>query len=315
MRDVTRYFSAVGDLLLPRHCCVCGTVLGTEERTVCLGCLADMPLTRHWTAAENDMSTRFNALIADNPDMRRDGGEVLPYVRAAALFRFSKENGYTHICYNLKYGRDLSGGRFFAGMLGDRLGSDLWFRHADAVVPVPLHWTRRLRRGYNQSEVIAAELARKLGVRMLPDLLVRIRRTQTQTRLDVAAKRLNVAGAFAVNPKYAPLCPRGEGSTMTEVQGSQRVRKAKEETEKSKVRSKAVQRGWNLENRRGRKAKGGSGDNKGRPKMDLGQPPIRRIILVDDLFTTGATLLNCYKAVVQYFGTDVQVGIATLAVV
>ena len=255
------------------------------------------------------MSTRFNALIADDPDMRRDGGEVLPYVRAAALFRFSKENGYTHICYNLKYGRDLSGGRFFAGMLGDRLRSDLWFRNADAVAPVPLHWTRRLRRGYNQSEVIAAELARKLGVRMLPDLLVRIRRTQTQTRLDVAAKRLNVAGAFAVNPKYGLLHPRGEVSTITEIQGTQRV------TEMSKVRSKAVQRGWNLENRRRRKTTGGPEDNKGRPKMDLGQPPIRRIILVDDLFTTGATLLNCYKAVVQYFGTDVQVGIATLAVV
>lgn len=45
------------------------------------------------------------------------------------------------------------------------------------IAPVPLHWTRLLRRRYNQSALLAAALARVTGLDMCPDLLIRARRT------------------------------------------------------------------------------------------------------------------------------------------
>ncbi|MCU0917211.1 MAG: ComF family protein [Planctomycetes bacterium] len=75
---------------------------------------------------------------------------------------------------------------------GSRFGAEV-----DLFVPVPLHWTRRLQRGYNQSGLIARRL-HHARARIGTDL-VRIRRTQAQPRAATpAARARNVAGAFVV---------------------------------------------------------------------------------------------------------------------
>ena len=65
----------------------------------------------------------------------------------------------------------------------------------DLIVPVPLHWRRRLSRGFNQSELLARAVARRYGLR--PDNALRRKRsTSVQAGLSHAGRRLNVAGAF-----------------------------------------------------------------------------------------------------------------------
>jgi ComF family protein len=68
-------------------------------------------------------------------------------------------------------------------------------RAFDAVVPVPLHWKRRWRRGFNQSELLARAMARRCGVPVL-NVLSRKRATRSQAGLTNAARRGNVSGAF-----------------------------------------------------------------------------------------------------------------------
>ncbi|MBN8732645.1 MAG: ComF family protein [Acidobacteria bacterium] len=67
----------------------------------------------------------------------------------------------------------------------------------DAVVPVPLHWRRRFARGYNQSALLAGELARAMSVPMR-EALGRVRATPAQSGLTGAVRRRNLRGAFAV---------------------------------------------------------------------------------------------------------------------
>jgi ComF family protein len=81
-------------------------------------------------------------------------------------------------------------------------GADV-LRGADALVPVPLHLTRRLHRGFNQ----AADLARALHLPVI-NALWRSRATRTQTGLTAAARRRNVRRAF----RMSPLVTRGGGS-------------------------------------------------------------------------------------------------------
>ena len=72
-----------------------------------------------------------------------------------------------------------------------------FFNEIEFFVPVPLHWTRRLFRGYNQSLILTRKLEHPKA--RINTELVRIRRTKLQPAVASAAARArNVAGAFAV---------------------------------------------------------------------------------------------------------------------
>jgi ComF family protein len=79
----------------------------------------------------------------------------------------------------------------------------------DALVPIPLHFTRQLARGYNQAELIAQRLrwlSRQLRSRRIPvvDALARVRATETQTHFHSQAQReQNLREAFAVTGEEA----------------------------------------------------------------------------------------------------------------
>ena len=71
----------------------------------------------------------------------------------------------------------------------------------ELFVPVPLHWTRRLIRGYNQSHILVKKL--KSDTAKISTDLVRIRRTKSQPAMaSPAARKKNVAGAFAVRYRH-----------------------------------------------------------------------------------------------------------------
>jgi ComF family protein len=75
-------------------------------------------------------------------------------------------------------------------------GSD-FYKEIELLVPVPLHWLRRLGRGYNQSLILAKQLRHPEA--KISSELVRIRQTKPQPVAASAAARVrNVAGAFAV---------------------------------------------------------------------------------------------------------------------
>ncbi len=76
-------------------------------------------------------------------------------------------------------------------------GSDLRAAGFDVVAPIPLHWGRRLSRGYNQSEAVARELAAGIGV-PFARVLRRVRYTPQQLQPSREARRANVKGAFLV---------------------------------------------------------------------------------------------------------------------
>ena len=70
------------------------------------------------------------------------------------------------------------------------------------IVPVPLHRWRLWSRGFNQSALLAGEIARATGASLLVDALVRRKATPTLGGLGAAARMRALSGAIAVNPKH-----------------------------------------------------------------------------------------------------------------
>ncbi len=224
--EIKRFMRAAGDVLLPRMCLVCGDRLNLAEEHLCLGCLMDMPLTRFWWRGHNPMADKFNEKIQRWVEARAEGaggsGQAVAeagtrrerYEYAAALFIYHSDANYRHIPYQIKYQGNISVGEHFGRMLGQKLagcgkepreGSQeaadeegIW-NDVDMIIPVPLHWTRRWKRGYNQAEVIAGAVAQAMNVPMRNDVLERRRRTKTQVKLNIEEKAKNVNGAFAVS--------------------------------------------------------------------------------------------------------------------
>ncbi|MGB0720576.1 MAG: ComF family protein, partial [Bdellovibrionales bacterium] len=81
-------------------------------------------------------------------------------------------------------------------------GADM-LAEADALIPVPLHRWRLLKRRYNQAAIMATALSRETGLPVLYDALLRTRATPAQGHMDRDKRAKNVRKAFAVHPKYA----------------------------------------------------------------------------------------------------------------
>ena len=188
------FATAVSDLILPRHCFVCGRRLALAERHLCLGCRSDLPYTYFWDQAHNPMADKYNARIREQVPH----GVEEAYGSAAALLYYNSESGYKNIPQALKYRSALSLGREFADRLGERLASSGAFADVDCVIPVPLHWRRRWGRGYNQAAVIAERVAAALGAQCCRTGLRRLRYTLSQTSVGMEKKASNVSDAFRV---------------------------------------------------------------------------------------------------------------------
>jgi len=112
-----------------------------------------------------------------------------------ALGAFDLHN--RELIHRLKYYGDEPAGKFLGSELGKFTAGFQQGFDWDAIVPVPLHWTRKWSRGFNQSLILARAVSKSTG---LPVLLAlqRIKRTKDQTRLSRDERLANVGGAFRV---------------------------------------------------------------------------------------------------------------------
>lgn len=151
------------ELLAPPLCARCGVPLAQEVagESVCGSCLRSPPAWRSARAVFAYDEASRDLVIALK---HRDRLEAAPML-----------------------------GRWMA-----RAGAEL-LAEADILVPVPLHWTRLFLRRFNQAAVLAKEIGAASGVAVVPDLLVRRRRTPSQGRLTRTGRARNVRGAFAVS--------------------------------------------------------------------------------------------------------------------
>ena len=103
-------------------------------------------------------------------------------------------------------------------MLGEEIGKLAVSKKSDDIdfiMPVPLHKARLRDRTYNQSEYIAKGISNILKAEVINDAVIRSRFTPTQTRLNKAERKLNVSGAFGINPKYTDKL-RGKNILLTD---------------------------------------------------------------------------------------------------
>jgi ComF family protein len=122
-------------------------------------------------------------------------------IRSVALF----DGVLREAIHRFKYERLSSLAEPFGAMLADYWRAEQLA--ADWLIPVPLHPSRERDRGYNQSELLARQLSRRMNVPISRRGLRRTRATAVQMTLNAAERHANVAGAFACHePRVRGAC-------------------------------------------------------------------------------------------------------------
>ncbi len=120
-----------------------------------------------------------------------------------AAYAWGGYDGYDGVLKDLIHCFKFHGMRSLKRNLGAYLAEALpRTEKIDAIVPMPIHWTRRMVRGFNQCESLAAELSRHTGLPVLKALR-KTRRTEKQSVLSGAKRRRNVRGSFGVDNSSA----------------------------------------------------------------------------------------------------------------
>src|SRR5579859_4389371 len=181
-------------LVFPDQCRVCGEALREVSRVpVCARCLCD----------PQPLSAEFFCVACRTPFLNHfpldESGRCalcrLGLAGFDAVYSYgSYEGTLRKLIHLFKYGKMRPLSRPFGDFLALVLPREQRF---DCVVPMPLHWRRRWERGFNQSELLAREIARRWNV-PVQQAVKRVKATASQAGLTNAQRRANVSGAFAM---------------------------------------------------------------------------------------------------------------------
>lgn len=184
---------ALDDFLSPPLCPACRMALAADDgRTLCPQC------TRRITPFPAE-SRRCQICGGLNDTMVECCSECArrpkPWFRGVSVFPYDGPGGM--LVRNFKYNRRID----LAPYLGAAMAR-AWMEYGaparpQVVVPIPLHWTRRITRGFNQAELLGSEIAAALHLEC-QDALRRTRRTGHQAHLDASQRLKNLRGGFMV---------------------------------------------------------------------------------------------------------------------
>ena len=186
-----RALTAIGDVLMPPVCLSCRSRLDAHD-ALCPPCWQQVEFIRPPLCDRLGLPMPFDtggvmisaAAAARAPD----------YDRARAAARYA--GVVRELLHDFKYADRPDARRMLGRWLADA-AQDL-LAGTDVILPVPLHRWRLLTRRFNQSAILATELAHLTGIPTDPLALVRRRRTLAQVGLTHDQRRRNVSGAFAV---------------------------------------------------------------------------------------------------------------------
>jgi len=193
--QVPAIFAPVVDLIFPPRCPLCGEGLASQGG-LCGACWGELAIPGEPCCAS--CQRPFGDGIASGSvcapclaDPPRHGG-----IAAGTLYTEASRR----LVLAFKHGRRIALAPMLARLIEPKLAriDPEWL-----VVPVPLHRWRLWRRGFNQSALLARELAHAKGARLSVDALVRRKQTPSLGGLGRKARERALSGAIAVNPRHA----------------------------------------------------------------------------------------------------------------
>lgn len=203
MVDIRLFFNQ----LFPRRCPLCGQTghgfgyqsanasraraadTNNQSSSLCQHCLATLPwIGRHCRGCALPLD-------AENQDLcGRCQQHPPPWSGVQAMFAY--RGAVPGLVSGIKYRQQLQLSHELGNIWAEYLSQSPWSAQADVIVPIPLHWRRRWRRGFNQVAELAKPVSRALAVPLCHHCLRRVRFTPSQAQLPRRVRLHNLRNAF-----------------------------------------------------------------------------------------------------------------------
>lgn len=190
-RTGEKTFRNILDLIFPRRCAVCDEPVGRMGKGVCRACESGIVYIK----------TPF--CMKCGKQLKQKAGEFCEdcmkkrhlYIQGIALYDYGS---MSDSIFRFKYTGRQEYAMFYGKDLYEKCGRWLSMVRPDALIPVPVHGSRKRKRGYNQSELIAKELSKWCGVPVNTKLIVRKKKTLPQKNLTREERQNNLKKAFKI---------------------------------------------------------------------------------------------------------------------
>lgn len=177
------------ELLYPRRCLVCRDIV-SKGNFICKECVDKLNYVQppYCFKCGKHIDSEESEYCDDcTKETRR-------YRKGFPVFEYHGAIKESVMAFKYKNKREYAA--FYADEVMKRYGEVLEHVHAEALIPVPIYKKKRRIRGYNQAEVLAQELSKRLGVPCYRNTLVRVENTKVQKLLDHNQRKKNLKRAF-----------------------------------------------------------------------------------------------------------------------
>ncbi len=193
-RICTKLCGCALDLLYPPFCLECSTpLLFSEQSILCTECstkLEYIGANSCWFCSTP--LGKYGALQKECDECR---GRKLSFTRLVATCVYNQTARAVVLAF--KFGNSKHLYKFMTDLMLKRLEQEYSGIKFDYVVPVPLHKHKLKERGYNQSALLARDIALRAGFEYSPGILRRVRYTVSQSLLSAEERQSNLSQAFA----------------------------------------------------------------------------------------------------------------------
>ncbi len=185
------FFGMLLDLIYPRRCPVCDKAVKPFGNLICEECVKKIKYVKAPCCQKCGKELKDTRAVFCHDCMQRAHN----YDSGMALFDY---RSVSDSIYRFKY----RGRQEYAAYYGERmariLGKRILALHPDALVPVPIHRSKKRARGFNQAEVLAKELGRFLQIPVETKLIKRVRKTKPMKDLSAQERQNNLKRAFKI---------------------------------------------------------------------------------------------------------------------
>lgn len=190
-RNDIQVFRKLLNLIYPPRCPICDDIVGGAD-LICRPCRLRLkplkePLCKKCGKPLSSSEAEYCPDCARKKHLYVKGRSAFEYdsVMRASLSRFKYKNRREYA-------------DFYAEELVRNCGKAVRSWDIDLLIPIPLHKSRRRVRGFNQAELVAVNLGKKLGILVDTDSLVRTGKTRPQKELNDQERKINLKNAFQV---------------------------------------------------------------------------------------------------------------------